>query len=89
MSIFGGLDSLARSCYKDRMAKDRLQINIRVDDIDLLMVEALRRRESPIPTASDVWRQALREMHDRKLGPSARMIAKLEAPEAARKRKRT
>lgn len=48
------------------MKKDRLQINIRVDPEDLLMVEDLRKLESPIPPASEIWRKAVREMHARK-----------------------
>ncbi len=47
------------------MKKDRLQINIRVDDLDLQMIEVLRRSQSPIPTATDIWRDALRQMYDR------------------------
>ena len=48
------------------MAKDRLQINLRVDDVDLEMVAALRRAaQYGIPSATDIWRQALKEKYDR------------------------
>ena len=47
-------------------AEMRPQINIRAEPLDLEMVEALRRAgASPIPTATDIWREAVREKYDR------------------------
>lgn len=43
----------------------RIQVNLRVDKEDLDMIEALRRAFTPIPPATAIWRQALREMHER------------------------
>ena len=48
------------------MTKHRLQINLRIDDVDLEMVAALRRAaQSGFPSATDIWRQALKEKYDR------------------------
>ena len=45
----------------------RQQINIRVTDADLKIVEALRRSwPNGIPTASDVWREGLRELYEQR-----------------------
>lgn len=56
------------------MAKDRLQINLRVDDVDLEMVAALRRAAlDSIPTATDIWRQALKEKYDRNRAPDRKV----------------
>ena len=51
----------------------RQQINIRVTDADLEIVDALRRSwPHGIPAASDVWRQALRELFEKRLKKTAR-----------------
>ena len=51
----------------------RQQINIRVTDADLKIVDALRRSwPQGVPAASDVWRQALRELYEQRLKKASR-----------------
>jgi len=45
--------------------KQRLQLNLRVEPEDLEAIERIRRASSPIPTASEVVRQAVRELDKR------------------------
>lgn len=59
------------------MDKDsRIQVNLRVDKEDLDMIEALRRAFTPIPPATAIWRQALREMHERHVKAADRKARK-------------
>lgn len=44
---------------------ERRQLNVRVDEEFDRALEAIRRIESPIPTASEVVRKAVLEYHDR------------------------
>jgi len=64
LALGGRLDGRA-----DIEISTRIQINIRVELEDLAMVEELRKLESPIPTASEIWRRGLREMYARKKKP--------------------
>jgi len=43
----------------------RLQLNLRVYEEDLDAIERIRRAMSPIPAASEVVRQAIRELDER------------------------
>lgn len=50
------------------MGKERIQANFRIDEEDQRMVFELRRAladDGRIPTETEVWRQALRQMYDR------------------------
>ena len=47
------------------MADERKQINIRVDDELLKTIEELRAMHRPIPTVSDLIREAVTEKYER------------------------
>ena len=45
----------------------RKQINLRVDDVQLERIDALRRNRSPIPNVSDLIRALIDEAHAREI----------------------
>ena len=72
--IYGGLQPDDYSPPEGREHEyPRQQINIIVTEEELKMVDALRRSwPHGIPTVSDVWRQALRELYEQRLKKASR-----------------